>query len=139
VLAVLPEAKTIMPPLNLPYLTVNLLYLIATGTPPILLGLIWWGWFHSPHVEAPKWRRVLFFSGLCAGTANVLLFWIWAVWLRLHYNPSSWKFYGTVSDAGLFLLFYAVLAAIGGKGRYRLLLGVSGVLALLPWVPIGVL
>jgi hypothetical protein len=97
----------------------DLLYLIPFGTPPILLGFTWWGWFHSPHIQPPKWRMILFFSGLCAGTANFLLWWGWVVWLRFHYNPASWKFRDRVSDLGL----------------YRLLLGISGVLALLPWFP----
>ena len=128
-----------MSPLNLLYLIQNLLYLFAFGTPPILLGFTWWGWFHSPRIQPPKWRMILFFSGLCAGTANFVLWWGWVVWLRFHYNPASWKVRDRVSDLGLYLLLYAVLAAIGGKGRYRLLLGISGALALLPWIPIGVL
>jgi len=96
-------------------------------------------WFHSPRIQLPKWRMILFFSGLCAGTTNFVLWWGWVVWLRFHYNPASWKVRDRVSDLGLYLLLYAVLAAIGGKGRYRLLLGISGVLALLPWIPMGVL
>ena len=128
-----------MSPLNLPYLMVNLLYLIAIGAPPILLGFTWWDWFYRPRIQGPKWRIILFFSGLCAGTANFVLWWAWVVWLRFHYNPASWKVRDWVSDVGLYLLLYAVLAAIGGKGRYRLLLGISGVLALLPWIPLGVL
>jgi|SRR6266481_798038 len=117
----------------------DLLYLIAFGTPPVLLGFTWWGWFHSPRIQQPKWRMILFFSGLCAGTANFVLWWGWVVWLGFHYNPASWKVRDRVSDLGLYLLLYAVLASIGGKGRYRFLLGISGVLALLPWIPIGVL
>ena len=117
----------------------DLLYLIALGTPPILLGFTWWGWFQSPRIQPPKWPMILFFSGLCAATANFVLLWAWIVWLRFHYDPASWKVRERVSDLGLCLLLYAVVAAIGGKGRYRLLLGISSVLALLPWIPIGVL
>ena len=117
----------------------DLLYLIALGTPPILLGFTWWGWFQSPRIQPPKWPMILFFSGLCAATANFVLLWAWVFWLRFHYDPASWKVRDRVSDLGLCLLLYAVVAAIGGKGRYRLLLGISSVLALLPWIPIGVL
>jgi hypothetical protein len=116
-----------------------LLYLIAFGTPPILLGFTWWGWFRSPRSQAPKSQATFFFTGLCAATANLLLWWAWVVWLRLHYNPESWKVRDRVSDVGLCLLFYAVLATIGGAGKYRNLLFISCLLAFLPWIPIGVL
>jgi hypothetical protein len=120
-------------------LLLNLLYLIALGVPPILLGCTWWGWFRSPRIQSPKWPMILFSSGLCAATANFVLWWAWVVWLRSHYDPASWIVRDKVSDLGQCLLLYAVLAAIGGEGRYRLLLGISSVLALLPWIPIGVL
>jgi hypothetical protein len=63
-------------PLNLPYLALNLLYWVALVVPPILLGLAWLGWFHSPRLHAPKWRIILLFSGQCAGTANFVLWWL---------------------------------------------------------------
>jgi hypothetical protein len=114
-------------------------YLIAFGTPPILLGFTWWAWFHSPRIQQPKWGMILFFSGLCSATANIVLFWGWVVWLRFHYNPESWRVQDRVSNLGLCLLLFAIIAAVGGTGRHRLLLGISGVVALLPWIPIGVL
>ena len=117
----------------------DLLYLIAFGTPPILLGFTWWGWFRGPRSQAPKLQKTFFFSGLCAATVNLLLWWAWVVWLRFHYNPESWKVRDRVSDVGLCLLLYAVLAAAGGEGKYRHLLLTSCLLAFLPWIPIGVL
>jgi hypothetical protein len=111
----------------------DLLYLIAFGTPPILLGFTWWGWFRSHRSQA------LFFSGLCAAPSNLLLWWAWVVWLRFHYNAESWKVRDRVSDVGLCLLLYAVFAAAGGEGKYRGLLLISCLLAFVPWIPIGVL
>jgi hypothetical protein len=128
-----------MSPLNLPYLMLNLLYLIAMGAPPILLGVTWWGWFRSPRVEASKWPKILYFSGLCAATANFVLWWTWVVWLRFHYDPASWKVHDRIGNVGLSLLIYAMAVTILGKGKYRPLLGVSCIFALLPWIPIGVL
>jgi hypothetical protein len=124
---------------NWHYVTLNLLYLLAMVGPPILLGFVWWGWFRRSPVQTANWRTTLFFSSLCAGTANLLLWWASVVWLRFHYNPASWEVWDRVSDVGLCLLVFAILASIVGMGKYRLLLGVSGVLALLPWIPIGVL
>lgn len=120
-------------------MTLDWLYLIALGIPPILLGFTWWGWFHSPRTQTPKSQMMFFFSGLCAATANFVLQWAWAVWLRFHYDPASWKVQDRVSNLGLCLLLYGVVAAIGGKGRHRPLLGISCILAVLPWIPIGVL
>ena len=117
----------------------NSLYLIAIAAPPILLGFTWWKWFSGPRIQIPEWRRMLFVSGLCAGTLNVVLFWAWVVWLHFHYNPASWRVQDIVGDAGLYLLLYSIIAATAGKGRYRLMLGISNVLSLLPWIPHGVL
>lgn len=117
----------------------NALYLIAIAGPPILLGFSLWAWFRDLRTQLPKWRAMLFSSGLYAGVANIALLWAWAVWLHFHYNPASWRVQDIVSDVGLCLVLYSMIAAIAGKGRYRLLLGISGVLALLPWIPAGVL
>jgi hypothetical protein len=121
------------------FITLNLLYLLAMTVPPILLGIVWWRWFRCRVTQPPKWRSIFFFSGICSATVNFVLWWAWVVWLRLHHNPESWKVHDWVSDVGLYLLFYAILAAIVGKGRHRLLLAISSVLALLPWIPVGVL
>jgi hypothetical protein len=117
----------------------DLLYLIAFGTPPFLLGFTWWDWFRSPRTQTPKSERLFLFSGLWAATANLALWWAWVVWLRFHYDPASWKVQHRVSNLGLCLLLYAIVAAIGGEGRYRILLLTSSILALLPWIPIGIL
>lgn len=82
---------------------------------------------------------MLFFSGLCAGTLNVAVWWAWVVWLRFHYTADSWKVREVVGDFGLWLLVFSILAAVAGRGRHRPLLVISGVLAVLPWIPIGVL
>jgi hypothetical protein len=115
----------------------NMMYLSALGAPPFLLGLTWWRWLHTPRFQPPKWRTIAFFSGLFAGTCNLALWWICVVWLKFHSNPSSWRFRDTLIDVGIYLLLYSIVAAIAGKGRYRLLLGISGVLAILPWILMG--
>jgi len=61
------------------------------------------------------------------------------IWLRFHYNAASWKVHEMASDVGLCLLLFAVVAAIEGTGRHRLLLGISAVLLVIPWIPMGVL
>ena len=115
------------------------LFFIAMAAPPIMLGLSWWGWFRDPRFRCSKWRALIFLSGLCAGTLNVAVWWAWVVWLQLHYTPDSWKVRDVVSDVGLWLLLFSIVTAMAGRGIYRLLLAISGVLAMLPWIPIGIL
>lgn len=115
------------------------LYLIALFGSPISIALAWWGWFHRQAFPQPKWRAIVFFSGLLASTGNFVLWWCWVVWLRFHFTPDSWKVGDPISSVALCLLFYSVVAAIMGKGRFRFLLGLSGVVAILPWIPAGVL
>ncbi|HET6198778.1 MAG: hypothetical protein ACHQJX_14290 [Candidatus Acidiferrales bacterium] len=109
---------------------------VEIAASPILLVLCWWGWFHN---KLPKWRAMVFLSGVCAGTVNFLLLWMWVIWLQFHYNPGSWRFTDIVSDVGIWLVLYSIAVAILGEGRYRAFLAISGILALLPWLPQGIL
>lgn len=120
-------------------IVLNLFYIAALAAPPVLLGVAWWDWFRSSRVESAKWSGILFATGLCAASANFALWWGWVVWLRFHYSAESWKVRDWVSDLGFWLLLCALIAALAGRGRHRLLLAVSSVLAMLPWIPLGVL
>jgi hypothetical protein len=115
---------------------VIMLDLLALILSPIMLGISWWGWVRSPHLHPPKWRTIVFYSGLCAGTGSFTLWWTWVVGGQLHYIPQAWKAYDIVVDIGLCLLMYSIVASIAEKGRNRCLLAMSGVLAVLPWIPI---
>jgi hypothetical protein len=115
------------------------LYLAALAIPPASLGFAWWGWFRQAGIQHPKWRAVVFLSGVLASTANFVLWWGWVIWLRFHFTTESWKVREPVSNVAICLLFYSILAAIAGKGPYRVLIGISAVLAILPWIPVGVL
>ena len=77
----------------------NPLYLIAMTAPPIMLGFVWWGWFCDRRLRSSKWRAWIFFSGLCAGTLNIAVWWAWVAWLQLHYTPDSWKVRDVVRPA----------------------------------------
>ena len=115
-----------------------MVYLIALGVPPILLVLTWWDWFHSRRTQTPKSERMSLLSGLYAATANFALQWGWVVWLRFHYGPPSWKVQDWISNLGLCLLLYAGVVAVDRKGRLHLL-GIISILAMLPWIRIGIL
>src|ERR1700722_19034962 len=118
----------------------DVILLIALGFPPISVAYIWWTWVRTPPSNLPKWRKVFFLSGLCAGTANLVVWWSWVIWLAFHRgNPGIWKVWDKVSDLGLCLILFSIFASLVGKGRNRFLLAVSGVLAILPWIPVGVL
>jgi hypothetical protein len=114
--------------------------LIALAFPPISLVYIWWNSLRTSAFSLPKWRNFIFLSGLCAGTTNLVIWWAWVTWLASHRgNPGTWKVWDKVSDVGLCLILFSIFAALFGKGRNRILLAVAGVLAILPWIPVGIL
>ena len=115
------------------------LYLAALATPPVSLGFAWWGWVRQVGFQHPKWRAIVFLSGVLASTANFILWWGWVIWLRFHFTSESWRVRDSVSNVAICLLLYSILAAVAGKGRHRILIGISAVLAILPWIPVGIL
>jgi hypothetical protein len=115
------------------------LYFLAFGSLPITLGLSWWAWIRGSRVNASKWRSALYFSGLCAATVNFMLFWAFVVWLQFHYTTEAYKVRDPASNVGLILLLYSLVAVSIGKGRYRFFVGTACILAMIPWIPIGVL
>ena len=116
----------------------NSLYLFALGGLPTILGLSWWAWLRSPRSSAPQWRSILYFTGLCAATVNFILYWAFVVWLQFHYTDQAYKVRDPVANLGLILLLYSLAAVSIGKGPYRFFAGVACVLAMIPWVPLGV-
>jgi hypothetical protein len=61
------------------------------------------------------------------------------VWLRYHFTPSSYRAHDAFGNVGMSLLGYSVIvAAIAGQGKYRLMLAISSILALILWLPVGV-
>ena len=111
---------------------------IGLVVPVALLGVMWWSWPRNRSVHVPKWRATLFFSGLCAGTGNFLVLGIWMIWLHYHYAPSSYRAQDIFANVGISLLLYSVIAALGGRGKYRLMLAISGILSIIVWLPVGV-
>jgi hypothetical protein len=114
-------------------------YLLALVSLPVALAAGWWVSLRSPSFHAPKWRSLAYSSGLCAATANLVLFWGFVVWLQFHYTPEGYRVRDTASSVGLFLLLYSSLSLIIGKGPYRWFVGAACILAMLPWIPLGVL
>jgi len=120
-------------------LLLRTLYWLAFASLPVSLAFGWWAWMRRPRLSAPKWRTVLYFSGLCAGTLNFALFWAFVVWLQFHYTTEAYKVRDPASNVGLLLLLYSLLAVCIGKGRYRFFVGTACILAMIPWIPVGVL
>jgi len=104
--------------------------------PHIALGVAWVFWGRSPgKFEHPWWQTSLLFAGLLACSLNIIVFWASVNWLRLRQNDLSWwkgrDNFEAVSD---FLIVFALVAAICGKGRARLPLLVAAVLGWFIWV-----
>jgi hypothetical protein len=51
------------------------LYLLAFVSLPVALAAGWWVSLRSPRFHTPKWQSLFYSSGLCAATANLILFW----------------------------------------------------------------
>ena len=115
------------------------LYLLAFVSLPLALGAGWWVSLRSPRFHTPKWRSLVYSSGLCAATANLILFWGFVVWLQFHFTDQAYRVRDPASNVGLFLLLYSSLALCIGKGPYRWFIGAACILAVLPWIPLGVL
>jgi hypothetical protein len=115
------------------------IYWIVLVGSPLTLAIAWWGWFRTPGATIPKSRVYALFAGLLAATCNLVFFWSWVAWLQHHRASEVWRIQDRVSDIGIGLLVFSLLATIGGQGRYRAVLAVSIILAFVPWIPIGVL
>ncbi len=110
------------------------LYFLAFASLPVALAAGWWVSLRSPRFQAPKWRSLAYSSGLCAATANFILFWGFVVWLQFHYTAEAYRVRDPASTVGLSLLLYSSLALSIGKGPYRWLIGVACILAMLPYI-----
>jgi hypothetical protein len=121
-------------------LLLGVFYLLALVSLPVSLGVGWWAWLRGPRLLMPKWRSVAYSSGLCAGTANFILYWAFVAWLQFHYTDQAHKYkveYAATA-VGLFLLLYSCLAVSISKGPHRLLVGAACILAMLPWIPLPI-
>ncbi len=108
---------------------------------PVSLGLAWW--YRARRVSnrpAQSGRTHVLLSGLIAGSANVVMAWVWFTY-RLLSGPRSevWKLRDACGSIGIYLTLFAILAAIFGRGQGRVALLSCGVLGFLIWSEFGIL
>jgi hypothetical protein len=102
----------------------------------------WTYWLRSPiRFPPPAWRSSIFFLALLAGSANILSFWGYVIWLQRHYNPEAWKVADRTYGICLYFMAFTIFGALFGRGRSRGILCAAGVLGWFLWVTtsIGVL
>ena len=121
----------------------NVILLSLLVAPHLALAIAWVFWVRSPsRFQHPKWRSILLFSGLLAGSLNIAIFWIYLIWLSSHKTDLSWwrgrDIFEGISD---FLVCLAFASAVFGKGRARLPVAIAAVAGFLLWVTghIGIL
>ena len=118
----------------------NVIQVIALVFTPIAATYVWWTSLRTPLSDLAQWRKVIFFSALSAVTGNLVVFWSWVIYLASHRSQTdTWKVWDKMSDLGLCLILFGILASFFGKGRNRALLATAGVLSILSWIPVGVL
>ncbi len=114
------------------------LYIVGLAGPPVSLGFAWWAGPIELDSNIPNGARWFFLSGLLEHFQFRVVMGL-VSGSRFHFTTESWRVRDPVSNVGIWLLFYSIVAAIAGKGRYRVLIALSGVFAILPWIPVGVL
>ncbi|HZI81672.1 MAG TPA: hypothetical protein VFD69_19260 [Vicinamibacterales bacterium] len=108
---------------------------------PIVLGLAWWRWIRGGAVAAMPWRERSVLVGLVAASLNLFLFYSWFAYRFIAgATEEVWAIKGTLGDgiAGC-LVIAAILGALVGKGRGRVLTAVGATMAYLLWVPTAIL
>jgi hypothetical protein len=110
--------------------------LVLIVIPHIALGVAWVYWGRCPgKFEDPWWQTSLLFAGLLGCSLNIVLFWAYVNWLRLHNtDPSGWKGRDNFEVVSDFLIVFALVAAICEKGRARPPLLVAAVFGWFIWV-----
>ncbi|HEY2459420.1 MAG TPA: hypothetical protein VGI16_01365 [Candidatus Acidoferrum sp.] len=98
--------------------------------------MAWVLWGRAPEkFVAPLWRSRFLFLGLVASSLNLVVFWVYVTWLRLHHTDHFWwqvhDRFEFISDC---LIGFAILAAVLGKGRGRIAMGCAAVTAYFIWV-----
>ncbi len=101
----------------------------------IALGIAWATWGLAPSkFQAPRLRPIVLFSGLLAGSLNIAIFWVSVILVRFYRSDQSWwRMRNTVESAGDFLAFFALFAAVCGKGRGRLPLYLAALAGFAIW------
>ncbi len=114
----------------------NAIVLSLLVAPHILLGFAWILWVRSSKkAQSPRWRTTLLFFGMVSCSLNIAIFWSYVIWLRFQQMGLSWwKGLDVFEDLCSFLIVFALLAAVFGKGRERLLLFFSAVTGYLIWL-----
>jgi len=126
-------------------MSMNVILLSLLVAPHLALGIAWAFWARTPspsRFQPPRWRTILLFSGLLSCSLNIAIFWVYLIWLNSRQPDLSWwkgrDSFEAVCD---FLVGFGLIAAVFGKGRGRLFLGVAAVTGYLLWVTghIGIL
>jgi hypothetical protein len=85
--------------------------------------------------QPPRWRSTLLFAGLVAVSLNIVVFWTYVISLNSQgTNLEWWKGRDKFESVADPLIVFALLAAIVGKGRARVLTGCAAVFGYLMWV-----
>lgn len=87
-----------------------------------------------------SWRETALLVGLVAASSNPLLFGGWLAY-RFIAGPVEpvWAAKAFAADAAGYLVMVALVGALVGKGRGRVLGALGALTGLLLWTPVGIL
>jgi hypothetical protein len=102
-------------------------------------GAVGWNWYHrDSSLEVSRWRRSLGFLGLLAVSVQVLLFFAFEAYGFVVGNfdyRTKYFFSWARVDSGICV--FVLLAALFGKGRFRLPMVVSTLAIAAIWFMLG--
>jgi hypothetical protein len=105
----------------------------------VLLAVAWWRWWGDDRTRHPDWRATLLLGGLAAASADVAIFWI-SVAIRSAAGHGTQTAMIVFTIAGMVTFYLEVAALVGalfGKGRGRLLTLVAVVSSFIASLPIA--
>src|ERR1700693_6568955 len=103
------------------------IWLFLVITPHLAIGAAWESWKLCPlKFQPPRWRTVLLFLGPLACPLNIGVFWVYMAWVRFHQTDVCWwKGRDKFEEVSGFLVGFALLTAVFGKGRARPVLSIA--------------
>ncbi len=105
--------------------------------PHIALVFPWVFWKRSlsARPEVSTWRTTLLFLGLLSCSLNLLIYWVYMIWMAHHQTDQFWwkgrDHFETVSTC---FIVFALGAAIIGKGRARFPVFLAGISGFVIWL-----
>jgi hypothetical protein len=122
------------------FLAVIIAKQVATVGSPVAIVAAWWRCLRGEWPAHQRWRRLTLLSGLIAVSVDAAILYSWATCQAISDQPVvAARIRGLGMALTDYLLLTAILGAIVGVGRGRVLLVVAAVMEFVLWIPLAIL